>query len=54
MGVVKAKAIATVKVERTCVHSCMLNHPAVTLCDPVDYSCPGSSILGIRQARKLE
>ena len=31
-----------------CAQSCL------TLCDPVDYSPPGSSVHGISQARKLE
>ena len=26
----------------------------LTLCDPIDYSLPGSSVHGILQARKLE
>ena len=31
-----------------CVHSCL------TLCNPVDYNLPGSSVHGISQARILE
>ena len=31
-----------------CVQSCM------TLCDPMDYSLPGSSVQGVFQARILE
>ena len=31
-----------------CAHSCL------TLCDPMDYSLPGSSVHGIFQARILE
>ena len=29
-------------------------HSCLTLCDPTDYSLPGSSVLGILQARILE
>ena len=31
-----------------------LLQPCPTLCDPMDSSPPGSSVLGILQARKLE
>ena len=34
--------------------ACVLTHSAVTLCDPVDCSPPGSSVHGIFQARVLE
>ena len=45
------------------VELCMLSHPiccssvaqsCLTLCDPMDYSLPGSSVHGIFQARVLE
>ena len=29
-------------------------HACLTLCDPADYSLPGSSVCGILQARTLE
>ena len=35
------------------VGSCMLIHFSSTLCDPMDYSPPGSSVLGILQERIL-
>ena len=34
--------------------ACVLTHSAVTLCDPMDCSLPGSSVHGIFQARILE
>ena len=39
-----------------CVYACMLSHHqlSLTLCDPMDYSLPGSSVHGILQARTLE
>ena len=37
-----------VKSEREVAQSCL------TLCDPMDYSLPGSSVRGIFQARVLE
>ena len=39
-----------------CVYACMLSHHqlSLTLCDPMDYSLPGSSVHGILQARILE
>ena len=37
------------------VHACMLSlQSCPTLCDPMDYSLPGSSVHGILQARILE
>ena len=33
---------------------CMCAQPCLTLCDPMDYSPPGSSVHGIFQARILE
>ena len=36
------------------MHVGMLSSLVVSLCDPVDYSQPGSSVLGIFQARILE
>ena len=36
-----------------CVHAKLLQL-YLTLCDPMDYSLPGSSFLGISQARTLE
>ena len=33
---------------------CVLSCPVVSLCNPVDYSLPGSSVHGILQARILE
>ena len=33
---------------------CMLSSYSPTLCDPMDYSLPGSSVHGILQARILE
>ena len=33
---------------------CSVAHSCSTLCDPMDYSQPGSSVHGILQARKLE
>ena len=36
------------------VHACSVAKPYPTLCDPMDYSLPGSSVYGIFQARILE
>ena len=36
------------------VHACTDGQSCLTLCDPMDYSPPGSSVLGISQIRKLE
>ena len=36
-----------------CVHAQSLRQSCLTLCDPMDYSLPGSSIHGISQARIL-
>ena len=36
------------------LHACMLTQSCPTLCDPVDYSPPGSSVRGVSQARILE
>ena len=33
---------------------CLPIQSCLTLCDPMDYSPPGSSVRGISQARKLE
>ena len=33
---------------------CYMLQSRLTLCDPIDYSLPGSSVHGILQARKLE
>ena len=33
---------------------CVLSQSRLILCDPMDYSPPGSSVLGISQARILE
>ena len=33
---------------------CLVAQSCVTLCDPVDYGLPGSSVHGILQARVLE
>ena len=38
---------------QTSIHERMLSH-ALTLCDPMDYSPPGSSVHGILQAKTLE
>ena len=37
-----------------CVCMCVCTQLCVTLCDPMDYSPPGSSVHGIFQARILE
>ena len=37
-----------------CVHVCSVALSCPTLCDPMDYSPPGSSVHGIFQARTLE
>ena len=34
--------------------SVLFTQPCLTLCDPMDYSLPGSSVHGISQARILE
>ena len=31
------------------MHICLVTQLDVTLCDPMDYSLPGSSVLGISQ-----
>ena len=36
------------------VHACSVTELCPTLCDPMDYHTPGSSVLGISQARILE
>ena len=42
-------------VDNMCVCVCAQSlQSCLTLCDPVDYSSPGSSVLGILQARILE
>ena len=33
---------------------CLVVHSCLTLCDPLDYSLPGSYVCGILQARTLE
>ena len=38
---------------KQCMHAKLL-HSCQTLCDPLDYSLPGSSVHGIFQARILE
>ena len=38
----------------SCVHACLLSLQSYpTLCDPVDYSLPGSSVHGILQVRDV-
>ena len=37
-----------------CVHMCSVTQSYLTLCYPVDYSLPGSSVSGILQSRILE
>ena len=37
-----------------CVGGWVVTQSCLTLCDPVDCSPPGSSVLGILQARTLE
>ena len=37
-----------------CVCCCLVTKPCLTLCNPMDYTLPGSSIHGIFQARILE
>ena len=39
-----------------CVYVCVCVHDqsCLTLCDPMDYNLPGSSVHGISQARILE
>ena len=40
---------------RQCLHECGPSHFShMTLCDPMDYSPPGSSVHGVLQARTLE
>ena len=36
------------------MHACMCGQSWPTLCDPMDYSLPGSSVHGIFQTRILE
>ena len=36
------------------MHACSVARPCPSLCDPVDYSPPGSSVHGVSQARILE
>ena len=43
----------TLKIHCVCVHAKSLQ-PCQTLCDPTDYSLPGSSVHGILQAGILE
>ena len=38
----------------TNVHMCPVAQSCLTLCDPMDYSSPGSSVQGILQAHVLE
>jgi len=40
--------------KNTGVHACLVAESCPTLCDPVDYSPPGSSVHGIFQGRILE
>ena len=37
-----------------CAVLCLVTHSCLTLCNPMDYSPPGSSVHGILQARILE
>ena len=37
-----------------CVRACVFSCLVMSLCDPVDYSPPGSSVHGVSQARILE
>ena len=37
-----------------CVRACSVTQSCLTLCNPVDYSPPGSSVHGISQARILQ
>ena len=37
-----------------CAVLCLVTHSCPTLCNPMDYSPPGSSVHGILQARILE
>ena len=37
-----------------CVCVCLVSRVSMTLCNPMDYSLPGSSVHGIFQARMLE
>ena len=37
-----------------CTCCCLVAKMSLTLCDPIDYSHPGSSVQGISQARILE
>ena len=37
-----------------CVRVCVFSRLVMSLCDPVDYSPPGSSVHGVSQARILE
>ena len=36
------------------MHACSVAQSCPTICDPMDYNPPGSSVHGILQARKLE
>ena len=36
------------------IYACFITQSCLTLCDPMDYSPPGSSVHGILQARILE
>ena len=38
----------------TCGHACLVVQSCPTLCNPLDYTQPGSSVHGIFQARKLK
>ena len=44
------------KIKPVCrqVHACSVDQSCLTLCDPMDYSWPGSSVHGIFQTRILE
>jgi len=37
-----------------CIHECSVAQWCLTLCNPIDYSWPGSSVYGIFQAKILE
>ena len=47
----KALALSEILREGLC---CAQSHSQVQLCDPMDYSPPGSYVMGILQARILE
>ena len=36
------------------IYKVLVTQWCMTLCDPIDYSSPGSSVLGILPARRLE